>query len=238
MASLVSTRAHQKDFRTETRQWILSNNGCCEGWLRENCWCTKVSFLYNREFEEDEKGREVLNLEEDDFEEVLKRDSGKHWLLLRWHCSETCCSLLPSPLACVLLILYYAGPLFCILEFNDLLCFPEGSINIPIKIGMKYYMFGMLLLNGQRWKRSQENRKIGPINFKYLYLWSEGKGKPCKLGHTEILKYLRLIRLLKLRTHLISISILLEMQIHTRLIKQKTTGMACQKVYVDKLEMI
>jgi len=46
---------------------------------------------------------------------------------------------------------------------------------------------------------------------------------------TQILKYLRLIGLLKLRMYLISISILLEMQIHTRLIKQKTTGMACQK---------
>ena len=176
MAPLVSTRAHQKDFRTETRQWIVSNSGCCEGWLRENCWCTKVSFLYNREFEEDEKGREVLNLEEDDFEEVLKRDSGKHWLLLRWHCSETCCSLLPSPLACVLLILYYAGPLFCILEFNDLLCFPakEGSINIPIKIGMKYYMFGML--NGQRWKRSQGNRNSKILDLISIHLeWRQKK---------------------------------------------------------------
>ena len=40
---------------------------------------------YNREFEEGGKGREVLNLEEDDFEEVFrgKRDSGEHWLLLR-----------------------------------------------------------------------------------------------------------------------------------------------------------
>ena len=221
MASLVSTRAHQKDFRTETRQWILSNNGCCEGWLRENCWCTKVSFLYNREFE-DEKGREVLNLEEDDFEEVLKRDSGKHWLLLRWHCSETCCSLLPSPLACVLLILYYAGPLFCILEFNDLLCFPakEESINIPIKIGMKYYMFGML--NGQRWKRSQGNR-----NSKILDL-IDTSGVKAKENHanwdTEILKYLGLIGLVKLRMHLISISIHLEMQIRIRIIKHKTTA--------------
>ena len=108
------------------------------------------------------------------------------------------------------------------MEFNDLLCFPakEESINIPIKIGMKYYMFGML--NGQRWKRSQGNR-----NSKILDL-IDTSGVKAKENHanwdTEILKYLGLIGLVKLRMHLISISIHLEMQIRIRIIKHKTTA--------------
>ena len=63
-----------------------------------NGWC--LSLQYGREFEEDDEGGKVVDLQEDDLDQAFgKRSSGKHWLLLWWHCSVTCCGLLPSPLA-------------------------------------------------------------------------------------------------------------------------------------------